>query len=102
MNYFAKPAPKKSRTAKRWLTVITILLICILGVCIHGMFFYDEAYENSRELVEENTNLKIQLRESELKLEEAERKISELSTALAAAEASSAAPSEEEQNLVED
>ena len=86
MDYITKPAPKKSKATKICFTIIIFLLVCILFTCIRGMFFYDEAYENSRALVEENTALKTQLRDMELQLEEttllledARRKNAELS-----------------------
>lgn len=105
MDYIIKQAPQKSKSAKICFTIIVALLLCILFICIRGMFFYDEAYENSRALVEENTNLKIQLRDMELQLEEAtlmldeaKRKNNELS---AAAKATTEAAAMEEVTVSE-
>lgn len=78
MEYFVKPARKKHKRTAVMLKIIVFLLVCTFALCVYGLFFYNNAYEASRELVRENTELKIRQRELERENEELRIKNEEL------------------------
>ena len=89
MDYLTVPPQNKKKHGGLLAKIIILLLVCILAVLVYGLFFYDGGFDETNAIVSENTELKKELAEKELMIEELNGK---LNTSSATAEPS---PSED-------
>ena len=76
MDYLRVPREQEKRRGGIFSKIIAFLLLCILALSVYGLFFYNGAYDEANALVSENTQLKKEIAEKDLKISELEERIS--------------------------